>query len=948
MNRLTNILIVSSIFLLIILGSIESNLFVKRGQLYYQQSDSLTWNDFRGYPNYLSQYAAAISSYFDYSSNANLDTITVNSYMNKHHSWVSSYYTDSDYILRHELYHFKITELHARKLRKWICENRDQITGKRLEKQYRTLTYELDLMQDIYDSQTDHGALLEKQKDWEYIVDSLVVMHEIFSEPVLTKNNDHPSNGVYYYSRIDYDNQGKIFGKYRLDRQDAIQQRHYRINYINGKIRSIEHFNKDVPEIDQDLKAFRTIFSYDKNKEVRRFFKENYNPAENYIGVYITELTYSDQFIVICSYGKDYEPIINSEGVHKTVWELDYNRRRSNAKFYDLEDNQIINNEGFLNIQFTYDQNNHRTGMYNYSNDNELLEDKSGVAYYNYEYDYLGNIIKVAAFNSENKPVPYNSNIAKSLFAYDVFGNIIMQQYFDKNGKVIIEDNAAIYYNKYDKLGNLINIATYGTNKNLIINNAGLGRIEHEYDSLGRVAKQWNFDAYDSLLNSNDGYCHAIYEYSDNNELISQINYSRKGDSLKFFQKVLIERDSLGRQVANIYLNENEELNNEGDSIAKVLFEYDQNGNINQIAYYNCLDSLQALTDGVALYKYYYNQNNQKIRTEYYDKNQLLHGNAQGIAIDEFAYNAEGQLIKRSFYDKHGKLTKNQFGVEQIKLVYRNGNKVTEEFYYDFNDKPITCNEGYASVLNQFDNRGNHIEQRYRDEYGNLVESVEGYSIIRNIYDDLNRLVGQSYYNSDDLSVSSTNNISIIQFKYDRNNNLILETYYDENNMLTEDSDSVAFRNWVYDRNGNVISSYVFGADHDNLEYVNYGEFYYNNSSVSNSGNFTTTFADNKRTQTTYYENGQIKDQCTYIDGKLEGTYLSWYETGELQSSIQYKNGKRHGKMIEYYITGEKSRELIYENNIFVSETEWYKNGQVKFAMIDGESVFYNENGEII
>ena len=41
------------------------------------------------------------------------------------------------------------------------------------------------------------------------------------------------------------------------------------------------------------------------------------------------------------------------------------------------------------------------------------------------------------------------------------------------------------------------------------------------------------------------------------------------------------------------------------------------------------------------------------------------------------------------------------------------------------------------------------------------------------------------------------------------------------------------------------------------------------------------------------FENGQIKYEENYKDGKREGIYKEWYENGELYYEGNYKDGKR-------------------------------------------------------
>ncbi len=50
-----------------------------------------------------------------------------------------------------------------------------------------------------------------------------------------------------------------------------------------------------------------------------------------------------------------------------------------------------------------------------------------------------------------------------------------------------------------------------------------------------------------------------------------------------------------------------------------------------------------------------------------------------------------------------------------------------------------------------------------------------------------------------------------------------------------------------------------------------------------------------------YYNNGKIKEEVSYKDGKLNGIFKEYYENGSLKSEGRFKNGFLDGKVKEYY-----------------------------------------------
>ena len=65
-------------------------------------------------------------------------------------------------------------------------------------------------------------------------------------------------------------------------------------------------------------------------------------------------------------------------------------------------------------------------------------------------------------------------------------------------------------------------------------------------------------------------------------------------------------------------------------------------------------------------------------------------------------------------------------------------------------------------------------------------------------------------------------------------------------------------------------------------------------------------YKDGKREglATWWHKNGQKGKERHYKDGKIEGLTTSWYPSGEKKSEIHYKDGKREG--LPSYSSGEK------------------------------------------
>lgn len=72
---------------------------------------------------------------------------------------------------------------------------------------------------------------------------------------------------------------------------------------------------------------------------------------------------------------------------------------------------------------------------------------------------------------------------------------------------------------------------------------------------------------------------------------------------------------------------------------------------------------------------------------------------------------------------------------------------------------------------------------------------------------------------------------------------------------------------------------------------------------------------------TYYYDNGQVKQEGTYKNGKLHGTWVAYNEDGTRQSVGEYTEGKKSGKWL--FWTGATLNEVAYSNSRVAGVKTW-------------------------
>ena len=164
----------------------------KKNEILWKKDVKLNWGNFQGIPDSLSDYKASTFSRIGFKCVEQdlFINIDFSSYFSKDQSWTKN--PESKSLLSHEQLHFDITELIARKIRR---ECKDVKTEKELfnnaiellkvvyDKNYKIK----DSINLHYDSETEHGAIIEKQLEWEKKIALELKGLSKFTSPIIMK-----------------------------------------------------------------------------------------------------------------------------------------------------------------------------------------------------------------------------------------------------------------------------------------------------------------------------------------------------------------------------------------------------------------------------------------------------------------------------------------------------------------------------------------------------------------------------------------------------------------------------------------------------------------------------------------------------------------------------------------------------------------------------------------
>ncbi|MGX1931218.1 hypothetical protein [Flagellimonas sp. 2504JD4-2] len=157
----------------------------------YDRIDQITFQNFRGLEFFKkSLYGNKRFAYVVTTIESEIqdDSVMVRSLFHPSKSFVYKTHTNSKELLTHELYHFKITEIFARKIKHEIAriENPDEI---KIQSAIKMQWHEERKYQQQYDYDTFHSYVFSEQKKYERTIDSLLNLLDKYKEPKIKLND---------------------------------------------------------------------------------------------------------------------------------------------------------------------------------------------------------------------------------------------------------------------------------------------------------------------------------------------------------------------------------------------------------------------------------------------------------------------------------------------------------------------------------------------------------------------------------------------------------------------------------------------------------------------------------------------------------------------------------------------------------------------------------------
>jgi hypothetical protein len=364
----------------------------------------LEWSDFNGFPKLFSEFDAEIHTEIQVTFDSILGRYVAFPVMNRNRSWVHVSAKESKHLLRHEQYHFEITNYYAQKLDRIIVEENHKYRSS-IQFELNHIVEEANFMQELYDRETYHSLVESEQRNWEYKIDSLL---STLGEDNGTVRDNYSGAQVFLtdpHFSVEYDSIANDLRRYYFSESYDMYRTLTSVNYnyysndLEGIIANVYHENPSIELLSIEGKKVNG------NQEIHIRTKDTVNDSHLIERrVYANRCTY----IVSAFFYDDQEDTRVSEAIANSF----------------IESFKIHNNEKYWIEIFKKDTaNEYVKTTYDKSLKSELITADNCIEYTT--PSYKGFIGEPIALNNRSAIIPYfltdsmKDKVDKLVLSYD-------------------------------------------------------------------------------------------------------------------------------------------------------------------------------------------------------------------------------------------------------------------------------------------------------------------------------------------------------------------------------------------------------------------------------------------------------------------------------------------------------------------------------------------------
>jgi len=292
-------------------------------------------------------------------------------------------------------------------------------------------------------------------------------------------------------------------GSYPLTAEEAKTINNYKFTLNdNGQIVSIEYNRNDTLLGYSGMNAAKITYTFEGDKQVKRFFNEKNEPAKNG-GASIFEYTVNNEGmrVALRYLDENGQPVENRNNIHNYVWSKLPDGMIKEIRYNLAEEETIMNPFcPFYELRFNYDANGFVTRMANFINDtlyNCTAENCGdiGVSYFLFKNNEKGDLLEFSVHNVTGQMSNLYWGWSKRVNVFDTNGYVIETNMYDQDDEYLVGKGVPVTQSVYDEHGAVTKRISMDSNKNIFNDpSSGVAITEFKYDETGRRTETLRFD----------------------------------------------------------------------------------------------------------------------------------------------------------------------------------------------------------------------------------------------------------------------------------------------------------------------------------------------------------------------------------------------------------------------------------------------------------------------
>lgn len=732
----------------------------------------LTWEDFEPVNYVVDDFDASINSSISCPNLITEGNSKVYAYMNPNESEKLKNEELTEQLLKHEQYHFNITEYCARLLRKDIVEKGlGGLSLKTIEYLKSKYSKTLESLHDLYDSISDHNGNWREQRQWELKIDDWLRETAYYKNEDVYDYYDFTTNRTRFFRHIYFTFTHKVLTSYPVGEKDINYGKTYEILYVTPREKVVKFYT------DGKLTNggyFETAIAKIIEKEKGLFEIHYLNADETYnqkLTTCIKKTFVDEKQNSIVSYYSHKEERIEKNSIYETRWKYNSAEHSYYSTYLNSLGRVIADEDGIYHKKKVLDSTERTILFENYDLRKKLKNDSKFIAKRQIKFNKHNQKVRYQLYD-ENEGFAYHLSDYHLTYDYDERGNIIRVSSLDRNGKPTYDNNgASIYEYTYDLYDRETQIKRFNKAHQPIIANDDYFKQVKEYDSLGRI----KFEAYyypDYVLKYSDALWGATKYAYEGDSIVKEHNIDAHGDLVENEYNVAVIKKRLGKNnkvLSETYLGIDGNFAKTDDGVAEYKYKYDDKGKTIETSAYDSIGKLKAFEADAAIIRWEYDDYGYKSKTSYFNiENQLAH-TANGVTYNFYKNDKNGNLLERSNYDINMK---------------------PALFEGAFKTRFILNKAGLDSIKYEY------------NEDGRLKSGV---AITRFYYNKYNNLKRTEYFDSSNRRTKNPEGVSAANTIYNKRQFRVGNIYFSENNRRTNNNDGVSFESWALNDLGHTV-----------------------------------------------------------------------------------------------------------------------------------------------